>query len=429
MAHYAEAWQLDSNPLKQGMNPMAVLGEIPSKAMPDHLHVQDLMNNADDPNLAGEVYPNGNKPIVHDLNVGDLLFGIKCCRNPEVVSGEPNELVFSAMAGDCWANFQDDEQLMSQYYFVGICKTEYRYSNYGINKDPEHGVGILKVGTHSTSNNGPYLLYPGTKIRYRAPVSAISTELPAEGSIAHRNGEKMNRFARNGASNLQFRPEIVPFDYTDVTINYLSAYNSMTNTRTDRNGISDIPFYQHFMRDVAGNTTQVSPKQEAAGGHWYGTAGAIAGALEKLLAYGLITIDNSKAIANTPVDKTHTKIVSDLLAKLGVWSQTPAERKHFLEIFANIYFNDLKISSSEAAQNYAQNHTNILLVKKDQALRVNASTDPATLYTRLRLNQSRFHGAHLYGDWFHMTSSIVGVSLNFTAPGDLAHVMWGHFVL
>lgn len=426
MSHYAEAWQLDSNPLKQGMNPMAVLGEIPSKAMPDHLHVQDLMNNADDPNLAGEVYPNGNKPIVHDLNVGDLLFAIKCCRNPEVVSGEPNELVFSSMSGDCIGNFQDDEQLMGQYYFVGICKTEYRYSSYGINKDPEHGVGILKVGTHSTSNNGPYLLYPGTKIRYRAPISKISTEIPAEGSIAHRNGEKMNRFARNGASNMQFRPEIVPFDYTDVTVNYLSAFNSMTNKSTDRNGILDIPFYQHFMRDVAGNTTQVSPKQEAAGGHWYGTAGAAAGILEKLLAYKVITIDNNVVIDSTArVENKHAQQVSDLLKNLGVWSQNVDARKPFLEIFANIYFNDLKISNSEAAKHYET----VSLVPKDQALRVNASTDEKTLYTRLRFNQSRFHGAHLYGDWFHMTSSIVGVSLNFTAPGDLAHVMWGHFVL
>jgi hypothetical protein len=335
-----------------------------------------------------------------------------------------------------WGDHRDEDHLAMDYYFVGICKTEYRYSSpndNGVTKDPKHGVAILKVGTHSTANNGPYLLYPGMRIRWRMPVCGISSDQPAEGSIAHRTGETLNRFARGGTPNVQFRPEIVPFDYTDVTVNYVAAFNAMTAYSTNR-GIMDIPFHQLFERDIAKNTTSISPKQEAASGHWFGTAGVLAGALEQLLAYDIIqfkAVDTTtdaklKAVADKRVTNAHVKEVQQVIEQLGVFATKNEKRSLFRNIYANIFFNDLQITNDPVAKNYGDS---VSLMKKADAMRVNSSSEPEAKYARLRFAQSRFHGAHLMGDWFHNCSSIVGTVLNFTAPGDLTHVLWGHFVL
>ncbi len=431
MSRYADAWQLDTNPMKQGMmNPMAVLGEIPSKGSLDWSLVEEFQTNADDPNIAGECYPNGNKPICHDLMPGDPLFALKCVRNPESITGAPNEMVIAGVAGLHWGAYSDEDELTSQFYFVGICKTEYRVSSpndNGRTKDPEHGFGILKVGTHSTSNNGPYMLYPGTKIRWRAPVSAISSEQPPVDSIAHQKGEKLNRFARGGTPNLQWRFEIVPFDHTDVSINYLRAFHMMKHTESDRGkGIADVPFYRHFVRDQVGSLG-LSCAQESAGGHFYHVAGIVAGALERLVAIDAITIKPLAGIDNTKVvTQAHASDVSELIEKLGVWETSIAKREPFVQLWENIFFNDLNITSSAIAKNY---ETTATLKPRKDALRINESKDRDLLYARLRFSQSKFQSAHLFGDWNHNTSSIMGVVLNYAAPGDLAHVMWGHFVL
>jgi hypothetical protein len=273
------------------------------------------------------------------------------------------------------------------------------------------------------------MLYPGTKIRWRAPVSAISSEQPPVDSIAHQKGEKLNRFARGGTPNLQWRFEIVPFDHTDVSINYLRAFHMMKHNESSGQGkgIADVPFYRHFVRDQVGSLG-LSCAQESAGGHFYHVAGIVAGALERLLAIDAITIKPLAGIDNTQVvTPAHAATVSGLIEALGVWDTgLTQKRERFVNLWENIFFNDLNIVNSAIAKNY---ETTATLTSRKDALRINESKDKDLLYARLRFSQSKFQSAHLFGDWNHNTSSIMGVVLNYAAPGDLAHVMWGHFVL
>ncbi len=154
---------MDRNGMLQGlMNPVANVGVIPGKVIPDYQVIEEHTANADDPNVAPFCYPGGGKPTSHDIKLGYPLFGYKCVRNPEVQEGEPNEFAIASVAGLNTNLFTSHRAMESNFYFVGFSTGDQHVSDPmgdSTTSDPQ-GVGTIRVGTVSTYNNGPYMFYP-----------------------------------------------------------------------------------------------------------------------------------------------------------------------------------------------------------------------------------------------------------------------------
>jgi len=190
------------------------------------------------------------------------------------------------------------------------------------------------------------MLYPGMRVKWRFPRTHKS--INQKGELENDFGDKVRNFARGGISNIQPRPELVPFDYTDVSVNYAAAL-----AHFGENAFTNLTFEDHFKRDKVTNVAEISGRQEAAGGHWYGTAGILAGALEMLVALGLVKIEITEFEAGGKVDETKVnnirttapgksvkeadvKAVRELLQVLGVWEKTPDKRAVFAKVWKNI---------------------------------------------------------------------------------------------
>ena len=154
---------MDTNGMLQGLyRPVANVGVIPGKVIPDQHVIDEHTANADDPAVAKFCYPGGGKAINHDIKLGYPLFSYKCVRNPDVPEGEPNEFAIASVAGLNTDLFNSHRSMEGNFYFVGFATGDQHQSDPNgdsTTSDPQ-GVGTIRVGTVSTYNNGPYMFYP-----------------------------------------------------------------------------------------------------------------------------------------------------------------------------------------------------------------------------------------------------------------------------
>ena len=269
-------------------------------------------------------------------------------------------------------------------------------------------------------------------------------------------GEPVNKRARAGEPPTQFRPELVPFDYTDFKSIIAGAYATMQTSKTNRcAGIADLPFHEFNRRDGVNDAYTLLGEQEEAGGHKYGRIVGGLAMLEVLLQYGLVeTTDAFDAVfaALTDVTKSaedknkefaklkksatqaerigHIRAAEQMASVIGLWNTDMTKQGILLDIFANMYFNDLY---EDARVSGIKADFVAYCGGKDAARKVAFASNLANVhadnYQKARLLASKYTEGALVGNWFSKTSQIIGRSMNSCASGDTLHVLAGHFNL
>jgi hypothetical protein len=391
----------DWNPMMQNLNnPIMRLGIIPSKVQPDWYAIRDAQANADDPLVAGDCYPGGSKEINHDIMPGDFSFGRRCVRNHAAPPGEPNELGVVSLAGVYHPQGGSMRALEDEFYAQGVVVTECRVSDPMGNpgaQDPDSGYAIVKAGTISVINNGPHAFYPGQFVAWRFP------PLHPEDYV-----NDMRQRARGGTPPGQIKPELVPFDYTDSTLQFKAALAAIQTPKADH-GIADMDFAEFFAPDgySLNDAPQMSGAAETAAGLKYGLAAIVAGAVEHLIAIGAIEINEAdaknwkSASAGATTAATETKELFKQLEVFGTGTTTK-----FVDMTKAIFEKDNAVGTR--------------LHKGD--------TDDAR-YKKLRETGSHFLSTFSHGAWFSKTSKIVAKPLGYAAPSDTLHLLLGHTIV
>jgi hypothetical protein len=427
---------MDRNVMLQGMmNPIMSVGVIPGKCQADWTWIQEAMANADDPATAQNCIPGGAKDVNHDIMPGDLSFGLKQVRNPAMMEGEPNELGIVSMSGLDTSLYSSARSIEDQFYFQGFVATPCRVSGHHMDEstnDPDHGYATVRAGTCNTINNGTKTFYPGQYITTQMPAWKDKTSYGNE--YTDPENPSVNQLARMGTPNGQWKWEVVPFDYTDFSLQLTSAYATMRfpSGSPYNPGIANMLFADFFKVDYLAEVPSYSTEAEEASGHKYGCIGTVLAGVETLAHLGYITINNALTPLNTPDEKkVASEKVRDMSAKLGLWNkeEQSADALDFLKIFANIHMADL-FEGAKHVQD-AKKHFQEAFGKSVEEVGKSAlyGNDTTQNYLKLRAQLSKFTSGHLVGNWYSKTSKIVGKCLNVAAPSDTMHVMAGHFTL
>lgn len=426
----------DHNPMLQNLyNPVPNLGVISGKCRLDYHFIAECQANAEDPDIARYCYPGGANDINHDAMPGDSSFGIKCVRSIDVMEGEPNELGIVALAGINRSNYESHRTMEDQFYWQGFVATESRLTN-ALNSntsDPDHGYATIRVGTVSTINNGPSSFYPGQYVSWRFPKAGADGSLMD--SQRNGNGQITNLRARGGTPNTQFRPELVPFDYTDFETQIASgvALAAVKKTNADP-GIADVPFEEFFRTDGIVDAHCYAASQETAAGYKYGKLGVGFAMIETLARAGYITLTPSAQLYNNGVRAPQTARsaadyasiadqVERMAAHIGTWSTQESEQTIIHEILANMYFRDLPVShvKGAAAANAIATHSGKPLAKIAMSWLKKGDKDyEKNCYYKLRVMLSHFDSAALVGSWYSKTSKIIGRAMNACVPAGMS---------
>ncbi len=281
---------------------------------------------------------------------------------------------------------------------------------------------------------------------------------PAVDESGFNAAETINKRARMGEPPTQFRPELVPFDYTDFTVLLAGAYATMQTSKNDTSpGIADIPFHEFNRRDGVNDAYAFSGDQEEAAGHKYGRIVGGLAMLEILLQYGLVSVDvsvsnaiatlNSQAStkqqrddvfktlaqrrAASQVDRTAAiGAASNIATLIGLWETDVSRQGVLLDVFANMYFNDLyEDGRVSRVKGDFETYCGGPELARKIVQQSNLANDHADNYKKARLLSSKYTEGALVGNWFSKTSQIIGRSMNSCAPGDTLHVLAGHFNL
>lgn len=321
-------------------------------------------------------------------------------------------------------------------------------------QDPDHGYAILRAGTCSIINNGPYMFYPGQYICWRFPAGprstyALDTVATPDGSVLPEPGFLdpdtfvagegfINQRARGGQPATQWLPQVVPFDYTDFTAQISAAYEALKVSRNDPSspGVADILFREFFARGGTPETHALLAGQEDAGGYKFGDIGKVLAGVEALAAAGYIRLaDVGAAFAPVPLGQPRVELarrVADLATEIGMWSVDPNEQRTLRSILANVYFPDLL--NDEDVRDWASNFEAAFLAPEQmsarQALtRINLDNDPLANYRQLRLSLTRLSEGARSGAYFSKTSKIIGRAIGYAAQQDTLPALIGNSII
>lgn len=373
------------NPMRQSIRtPIMSMGVIPGKVHLDWVHVGEAMRNAEDAHTAQDCYPGGSKDVNHDVMPGDLSIGWKDVRDP---MGGFNELGFVSLNGFYMGGNKTQREAEDSVYPQGIVTTECRVSDPMGNssaQDPDHGYALVKAGTAPTLNNGPKMIFPNNFVAMRFPPSALNTFMSTSDND-NKWGNGTNQRARMGTFSSQIRPELVPFDYTDFSIHYDSAYAAMKRTISN-NGIKDIPLADMLARRQGSyaDVPQFSAEQEEAIGHYWSLVNIIA------------------AIAES--GETAANLRDKALVANGVDDDV-------LKVFQLAFYSSINNGDNETLTD----RTN------------KGKTDDN--YKKLRALGSTLHSGHVMGNYYSKTSKIIGKSMNGAGPSETMDLLLGHFCL
>jgi hypothetical protein len=412
---------MDRNPMLQGLqNPVPGIGIIPGKVILDWDIISDHQANADDPSVAGECYPMGNKDINHDAMPGNMSIGMRELRNGEVMDGEPNERGIASVAGLRFADYDSQRSLQDNWYFQGIVATESRVSS---DQDPDHGYAIIRAGTVSIINNGEEPFYPGQYACWQMPKAPFGQP----GVLL----DPVNYRARYGTPKTKWMPEVVPFDPTDMSTHMAGAFANMKHSKVDRDpGSADIMLPDFFVRNGAHSAKALNQLQEEAMAFRFGINGMILRALETLMRKGHIQFGNGNYTEETAA----TEVREFAKDTLKLWTTNPAEHGLQHEILADILMRNLNPGDPDR------------IAAERRFLETHGSTDGTTrtwnsmatnemrsssddMFRLLMVNLPEVFITGITSTWYSATNSIIGKPMNSAAPADTLHVMLGHFVL
>lgn len=423
---------MDRNPMLQGLqNPMPNLGVISFKAMPDMNLIYQWQNQ--DVRTELGCYPGGKVPENHDIMPGDTAFGQVGVRNLEIGDGEPNELSIVSVAGLEWKGYCSQREMEDNFYWQGIVTTECRLGNVmdSTTGDPDHGFGGGRAGTFSVVNNGWHTFHAGDYIAWQFPqapfhpksASALDTASPPELFMA---GQTVNMTARQGVPTGQFRPEYVPFDPSDFTVQLAGVFATFTNPKSER-GIQDMSFVA-AAPNVHGykNERPWSTTQDEGVGYKYSICGIGLSFVETLLRKGLIQpgVGPSGPLSEQEAYNTSKNIAG----QIGLFSTKAEDQDIMLEALADVFLNN--ISAGDDMRSQAVKRFRNASGQQDMfSLATERLDDIDLFYARLRLNCLNLLTGAVGNSWYSKTRKIVGTAFNDAAPADTLHGLFGHIAV
>lgn len=412
--------------MQQGLqNPIAGMGIVPTKGFLDFDFIARCQANAEDPRIAATCYPGGSTDQNHDAMPGDTSYGFKNVRNTYVAQGEPNELGFVSVAGLNWGQYCSQREMEEQIYWQGVVTTESRLTNPldSATGDPEHGYGMIKAGTVSVINNGHKTIYAGNLIAWQLPAAPFH---PRSGGRPFNDGSTINALARQGTPTGQFRPEYVPFDPTDFSVQLAAAFAAMVET-SDNGGISDKGLVSAFPSLNGYEEKPNTGIQDEAAAYKYAFAGIALSVVETLLRNGLLVAPAAQTAGVSPAEAQAA--AGRIAQSIGLWSYDVAEQGILLEAMGDIFMEH--IAPIDARRNEA-------VVRFRQGLPANVDAEtfamgepetPEHMYARLRYHTLEMLTQGITSSWHSKTSKIVARALNTAAPTETTHLLLGHVAL
>lgn len=403
--------------LMNNNNPVPALGVIPGKFMLDHQTIDERKANAEDPAIAIDCYPGGADDENHNAMPGDLAFGRRHVRDVEMMDGEPNELGTVSVAGLHYGEYDSQRAMESEFYFLGVVTSEQRLLNPFDRNTPDanNGSATGRVGTFSVVNNGAKAFYPGDYVMWRFP------DCKKTPGLAGQQPPVVNQRARYGASPHQFKPEIVPFDPTDLTVDLAGAYSAIMASDA-RNGVSNISF-EKSLPNTGGDVRNARPftcLQDEALSYKFGLMGVCLTFMECMIRNGLVSVTN--ALQGESAKDQALRLTQEI----GLFSTEDRDQTLMREALADIFLTSIgdEIDQRNGAivrfRDGGHGDPNQVAVQT-----------PITLdaqYARLRVHLMQILTNGISGSVDSSRSKIIGRAMNSAAPGDTTHILFGHTV-
>ncbi len=318
---------------------------------------------------------------------------------------------------------------MIQFWFSFLLPSNHHHSQ-------DHGFGTARAGTLSVINNGWKTIYAGNLVCWQFPAAPFHPK----GDVYNFNGgETTNYLARYGVPTTQFRPEYVPFDPTDFSVQMAAAFAAMT-TPHEQGGVSNIPFPE-TLPNVDGAKNKVwSGIQDEATSYKNGFWGIGLTLVETLIRHGLVVaapgLNNILAeiaanpnfvppstVSSQDARRTGKKIAS----AIGLFKTVEEQQTLTLEGIADILLQN--ISPEDTRKKPAMDRfTDGLEAGKTLAVvSTQEPNDEDAMYDRLRVNLTEVFTNGVSGSWLSKTSKIVGKAMN-RRVGIYAHCFVSNFL-
>lgn len=400
-------------------NPIPVQGAVVWKSALDYDTIRTFQENSDNPSLSAQCYPGGSNQENHDCWTGDIIMGLKNCRNADIAETEGTELGIVGVGGLRWGDYCSQEEMESQFYFIGTALTEMRLSNPldSTTSDPDHGMAHLICGTHSTINNGPFPFYPGNLVCWRCPPAPFHPKANKDTAL-FQNGDQINHANKWGTSATQFKFELVPLDPTDFSVQFAGSFAALQQSKAD-NGISDIP-YEWTLCNNDVSRRQFSNLQDQALAFKFGLGGVAMTFIESLIRQGILSVNGPQQAASA-----HQQAIS-LAAYVGLFDTKDNPNSPFMQAMADVFM--MNISNGDDARRGAENRFREEVGDVFSIATKIPSTD-AERYTRLRLHALDQLAQGLAIAWHSKTEKIIGRAFNAAATSDTLDVCFGHFAI
>lgn len=166
------------NPMTQGRyQPIPSQAEITRKCTFDVAEARQRKANSEDNMKARHCYPGGGNNNNLWVMPGEIVFGKRKLSHFGTI-GRPSELGMTSLAG-LHTDGKPVEQLMDEYYFIGIAKTEFEFGGDNMwHNDPlDHGFSVIGSGSCSTINRSNENIYPGDLLVWDFPPLDNGTQI------------------------------------------------------------------------------------------------------------------------------------------------------------------------------------------------------------------------------------------------------------
>lgn len=412
--------------LQNGNNPVAIAGAIPTKGFLDMDVIREFQQNAENPMLAGQTFPGGLNDVNFDVFASYLSFGRKDTHTSDVADGEPNEMGIVSVAGLYWGQYCSQREMEDPWYWQGVATTEQRLTNPldSNTNDPDHGYAMITAGTHSIINNGPRPFFAGNLVAWQMPRAPFHSR--SSGGLFN-DGSLINKTARYGMPSSTFQFEVVPFDYTDFSVQFAAAFAAFT-IPYNQNGIVDVPLSKALPNSSYQQPRSHSCIQDEALSYKFGLSAVALSFIETLVRKGVLSVTPAAQAVAVPEQDAHTA-VQNLGAELGLFSNAPATNALLTECMADLFLTNINCGDDDrknAERRFAAvTGGKDLLTIATQSVETGAEAG----YNRLRLHGLDMLVQGIASSWHSKTEKIIGRAMNCAAQSDTLDVVFGHHTL
>lgn len=405
-------------------NPVAGLGIVPGKALLDDDLIATRRQNARNPLRAASCYPGGEDPVNHAVLVGDLVFGRRGQRDVESMDGEPNEYVFSSVSGLAWEDYNTHKAMEQDHYFVGVAAGEEHLDHpYSDQPDSRNGFGTVRVGTVSVINNGPKTFYPGDLVMWRFPNCGISPGSKFATGVDP-SDTTIIQTTRYGEEPTKFRPEIVPFNPTDLSVE-LSGVFSTFFLPSQQGGVADIDFKKVLPNadDYQGGSPYTLAQDEGLA-YKFGILGIFSAFLECAIRYGLVQRGTGQALPADRKDELAASTARDVLTQMGAFSTSLDDQTLLIEAFSDVFLKN--IGGADSLQDGAVTRFQAAYATNAYDAAVITPQSVEQVHARMRLNAMENLVAGMAKTIDFQRSKIIGRCTSASAPQDTTDILLGH---